>query len=140
MQRDRQHAHKARKPISAGGRRLRGDQDVDARNEGDHHDDGLFAMQGVFELASKIRGRRSTTRTSTSHSPKAAQRAGIEHAKAKEGAAYLGRKPNYTRQQFTTTTRSASRIAKETALSRQTIYRIKDDPSGAEAGLAARGT
>jgi len=32
-----------------------GDQDVDARNYDDHHDDGLFAMQGVFELASKIR-------------------------------------------------------------------------------------
>jgi len=31
---------------------------------------------------------------------KAAQRAGIEHAKANEAAAYLGRKPSYTRQQF----------------------------------------
>lgn len=28
---------------------------------------------------------------------KAAQRAGIEHARAKDGAAYLGRKPSYTR-------------------------------------------
>src|SRR5262245_44555171 len=31
---------------------------------------------------------------------KAAQRAGIEHAKATDGASYLGRKPSYTRNQF----------------------------------------
>jgi putative DNA-invertase from lambdoid prophage Rac len=31
---------------------------------------------------------------------KAAQRAGTDHARAKDGAASLGRKPNYTRQQF----------------------------------------
>jgi hypothetical protein len=31
---------------------------------------------------------------------KAAQRAGIEHAKAKDGAAYLGRKPSNAYQQF----------------------------------------
>ena len=30
-------------------------------------------------------------------------------------------------------------IAKETGLSRQTVYRIKDDPAGAEAALAAWG-
>ncbi len=30
-------------------------------------------------------------------------------------------------------------IAKETGLTRQTIYRIKDDPAGAEAALAAWG-
>jgi putative DNA-invertase from lambdoid prophage Rac len=28
-------------------------------------------------------------------------------------------------------------IAKETGLTRQTVYRIKDDPAGAEAALAA---
>jgi hypothetical protein len=31
-------------------------------------------------------------------------------------------------------------IAKESSVSRQTIYRIKDDPAGAEAALAAWGT
>jgi hypothetical protein len=30
-------------------------------------------------------------------------------------------------------------IAKETRLTRQTVYRIKDDPAGAEAVLAAWG-
>jgi putative DNA-invertase from lambdoid prophage Rac len=32
-----------------------------------------------------------------------------------------------------------ARIAKETRLSRQTVYRIKDDPTAAEAALAAWG-
>jgi putative DNA-invertase from lambdoid prophage Rac len=69
---------------------------------------------------------------------KAAQKAGIEHAKAKDGAAYLGRKPSYTRQQFdqvrTLLGQDAvgiARIAKEARLSRQIVYRIKDDPVGA---------
>jgi putative DNA-invertase from lambdoid prophage Rac len=77
---------------------------------------------------------------------KAAQRAGIQHGKANEAAAYLGRKPSYTRQQFAMVrnmlghdTVGIARIAKETGLSRQTIYRIKDDPAGAEATLAAWG-
>jgi len=30
-------------------------------------------------------------------------------------------------------------IAKETGLTRQTVYRIKDEPAGAEAALAAWG-
>jgi putative DNA-invertase from lambdoid prophage Rac len=77
---------------------------------------------------------------------KAAQRAGIEHAKAKDGTAYLGRKPSYTRAQFAQVrhmlgqeTLGIARIAKETGLNRQTVYRIKDDPAGAEAALAAWG-
>jgi putative DNA-invertase from lambdoid prophage Rac len=32
-----------------------------------------------------------------------------------------------------------ARIARETGLTRQTVYRIKDDPSAAEAALAAWG-
>jgi putative DNA-invertase from lambdoid prophage Rac len=77
---------------------------------------------------------------------KAAQRAGIEHARAKDGAAYLGRKPSYTRRQFdqarTLLGREAvgiARIAQETGLTRQTVYRIKDDPAGADASLAVWG-
>jgi hypothetical protein len=34
---------------------------------------------------------------------------------------------------------SIATIAKKTSLTRQTIYRIKDDPAGAEAVLAAWG-
>jgi DNA invertase Pin-like site-specific DNA recombinase len=77
---------------------------------------------------------------------KAAQQAGIEHAKAhgskSGGVAFMGRKPSYTREQLTMveTMLSAagiSAIAKATGLTRQTIYRIKDDPAAAEAALTA---
>jgi len=77
---------------------------------------------------------------------KAAQRAGIEHAKQHEDRAYLGRKPSFTRQQFETVRDmlgqqavGIAQIAKQTGLSRQTVYRIKDDPASADAALAAWG-
>ena len=77
---------------------------------------------------------------------KAARRAGIAHAKGKDDSPYLGRKPSYTRKQFATVQTmlgqdavGIARIAKETGLSRQAVYRIKDDPTAAEAALAAWG-
>jgi DNA invertase Pin-like site-specific DNA recombinase len=77
---------------------------------------------------------------------KAAQRAGIEHAKAHGDRAYLGRKPSYTRAQLDHVRAmlgqeavGIARIAAETGLTRQTVYRIKDDPGGAEAALVAWG-
>jgi putative DNA-invertase from lambdoid prophage Rac len=72
---------------------------------------------------------------------KEAQRAGIEHAKA-NGEGYRGRKPSYTREQLRMVqdmlgqAANPSTIAKATSLSRQTVYRIKDDPAAAEAALA----
>lgn len=72
-----------------------------------------------------------------------AQRAGIDHARANGEARYLGRKPSYNRSQFESVTamlgQSAgmSTVAKETGLSRQTIYRIQNDPTAAEAALSA---
>jgi hypothetical protein len=72
------------------------------------------------------------------------QRAGIEHAKQKDDRAYLGRKPSYTRDQFNKVRDLLARcgvgiaqVAKETGLTRQTVYRIKDDPAGSEAALVA---
>jgi putative DNA-invertase from lambdoid prophage Rac len=77
---------------------------------------------------------------------KLAQRAGIERAKASEANAYRGRKPSYTRKQFDAARAllaqervTVGTVATETGLSRQTVYRIKDDPAGAEAALAAWG-
>jgi DNA invertase Pin-like site-specific DNA recombinase len=77
---------------------------------------------------------------------KAAQRAGIEHAKRHDDRAYLGRKPSFTRAQLAKVRNmlgqeavGIARIAKETGLTRQTIYRIKDDPAAAEEALAAWG-
>jgi putative DNA-invertase from lambdoid prophage Rac len=75
---------------------------------------------------------------------KLAQRAGIERAKASADNPYRGRKPSYTRKQFDMARAllaqervNVGAIAEETGLSRQTVYRIKDDPLGAEAALAA---
>ena len=73
---------------------------------------------------------------------KEAQRAGIEHAKARADA-YRGRKPSFTRRQLAqvrdmlTTGTSISMIAKTTGLSRQAIYRLRDDPAWAEGVLKA---
>jgi putative DNA-invertase from lambdoid prophage Rac len=65
---------------------------------------------------------------------------------AKSDSTYLGRKPSFTREQFAKVRDmlgqqavGVARIAEETGLSRQTIYRIKDDPAGSEAALAAWG-
>ncbi|MBN9445114.1 recombinase family protein [Bosea sp. (in: a-proteobacteria)] len=72
---------------------------------------------------------------------KAAQTAGIEHAKANGGNAYRGRKPSFTRTQMETVRdmlaqdAGISVIAKSTGLSRQAIYRVKDAPAEAEAAL-----
>ncbi|PKR88125.1 recombinase [Pleomorphomonas diazotrophica] len=75
---------------------------------------------------------------------KEARRGAIEAAKAIEGK-YLGRKPSYSREGLTTVldmlslNKGASEIAKATGLSRQAVYRIKEDPAGAEKALVAWG-
>ena len=73
-----------------------------------------------------------------------AQRAGIAHAKA-QGNSYRGRKPSYSRAQLDAMRAMLAQgdgvtiIAKATKLSRQTVYRIQNDPAAAEAVLAAWG-
>lgn len=75
---------------------------------------------------------------------KEAQRAGIEHAKAKADK-YRGRKPSYTRKQLEDVLAMAGRgegtsaIAKATGLSRQTVLRIKADPAEAHRLMALWG-
>jgi DNA invertase Pin-like site-specific DNA recombinase len=72
---------------------------------------------------------------------KEAQKAGIAHAKEKEDS-YRGRKPSFDRQQFQTTVdligkgMGISEISKASGLSRQTVYRIKDDVAASEKSLA----
>jgi DNA invertase Pin-like site-specific DNA recombinase len=73
---------------------------------------------------------------------KEAQRAGIAHAKS-NGRKYLGRKPSYSAEDVSRVLgllgegRTPSAISKELGLSRQAIYRIKEDPSGAFATAQA---
>ncbi|MDH3032104.1 recombinase family protein [Methylobacterium fujisawaense] len=83
----------------------------------------------------------AATAQAQAEATKEAQRAGIDHAKAKEDA-YRGRKPSFTREQFDAVTgalgqgRGVSDIATTTGLSRQTVYRIRDNAAEAEAALA----
>jgi putative DNA-invertase from lambdoid prophage Rac len=102
------------------------------------------AMQKAVRDA--LIGFMAATAQAQAEATKAAQKAGIEYAKGKDEAKYLGRKPSYTRQQFTVVRQmldqdsiGIARIAKETGLTRQTVYRIKGDPTAAEAALAAWG-
>jgi DNA invertase Pin-like site-specific DNA recombinase len=86
----------------------------------------------------------AATAQAQAEATKAAQRAGIEHAKANGERSYLGRKPTYARDQLAQVQEMLGQhgiaaIAKETGLTRQTVYRIKDDPAAAEAALAAWG-
>jgi putative DNA-invertase from lambdoid prophage Rac len=88
----------------------------------------------------------AATSQAQAEAAKVGQRAGIEHAKQHGDRAYIGRKPSYTRVQFNEVRDmlgqhavGIAQIAKETGLTRQTVYRIKDDPAGAEAALVAWG-
>jgi DNA invertase Pin-like site-specific DNA recombinase len=86
----------------------------------------------------------AATAQAQAEATKEAQRAGIEHAKA-EGSVYRGRKPSYSREQFALVRDllnqgiNVSAISKTTGLTRQTVYRLKDDPAAAEAALAEWG-
>lgn len=86
----------------------------------------------------------AATAEAQAEATKEAQRAGIAHAKAKDDA-YRGRKPSFTRQQVDTVRDLLSKetqiaeVARVTGLSRQTVYRIKDDPQGTEKALALWG-
>ena len=84
----------------------------------------------------------AATAQAQAEATKAAQRAGIAHAKAQEGAiAYRGRRPTFSRKDVGTVDAmlavgsSVSAIAEVTGLSRQTVYRIRDDRAEAEAAL-----
>jgi putative DNA-invertase from lambdoid prophage Rac len=84
----------------------------------------------------------AATAQAQAEATKAAQKAGIAHAKQQPELKYRGRKPSYTRIQFDIVRamldqhQGASAIAKVAHLSRQTIYRIEQDPAAAEAVLA----
>lgn len=83
----------------------------------------------------------AATAQAQAEATKEAQRAGIDHAKGREDA-YRGRKPSFTREQFDAVRDSlgqgigVSEIAVATGLSRQTVYRIRDNAVEAEAALA----
>jgi putative DNA-invertase from lambdoid prophage Rac len=88
----------------------------------------------------------AATAEAQAEATKEAQRAGIAHAKANcDVRACKGRKPSYSPEQFENAqamlgkSGSVGEVARATGLTRQTVYRIKDDPAAAEAALATWG-
>jgi DNA invertase Pin-like site-specific DNA recombinase len=86
----------------------------------------------------------AATAQAQAEATKAAQRAGIDAARAREGSTrYLGRKPSFTHEQLIATQEALAQgtapavIARSVGISRQTVYRIKDDPMACLAALVA---
>lgn len=86
----------------------------------------------------------AATAQAQAEATKIAQRAGIDAAMTK-GDRYLGRKPSFTEDQLEAVLELSSQgtrvseIATATALSRQTVYRIKSDPAAAHKALEVWG-
>jgi DNA invertase Pin-like site-specific DNA recombinase len=72
---------------------------------------------------------------------KISQKAGIQHARTMTPEKYRGRRPSFTRDQLTVVLErsqlgdSVTEIATAAAVSRQTVYRIQDNPAAASAAL-----
>lgn len=86
----------------------------------------------------------AATAQAQAEATKEAQKAGIEFAKKNDdGTKYRGRKPTFDLDSFTRASEqlnsgeSISAVAKTTGLSRQTIYRIKNNPEKQLAALQA---
>ena len=85
----------------------------------------------------------AATAQAQAEATKEAQKAGIEAARENKPQAYRGRKPSYSREQFTLVqdmlaggAAGTSEIARATKLTRQTVLRIRNDMTEAEAALA----
>ncbi|MGA4551041.1 recombinase family protein [Methylorubrum aminovorans] len=95
--------------------------------------DGATADPIQMAVRDALIGFMAATAQAQAEATKEAQRAGINHAKGREGA-YRGRKPSYSGSQLETVCAMQSQgatvatIAKATGLSRQTIYRIVGSP------------
>lgn len=87
----------------------------------------------------------AATAQAQAEATKEAQKVAIATIKARDDGTYKGRKPSFSRDQMTEVMdmdgkgSSVSEIAKATGLSRQTVYRIRDDAAGAEKALATWG-
>jgi len=85
----------------------------------------------------------AATAQAQAEATKSAQRAGIDHKRRAQPSAYLGRKPSYDRPTFdrirlalgSASPPSLSVIAKAEGLSKQTVFRLKQDPQAALAAL-----
>jgi DNA invertase Pin-like site-specific DNA recombinase len=89
----------------------------------------------------------AATAQAQAEATKSAQRPGIDHKRRAQPNAYLGRKPSYDRAIFdrirlaldSASPPSLSAIAKAEGLSKQAVFRLKQDPQAALAALEAWG-
>ena len=89
----------------------------------------------------------AATAQAQAEATKSAQRAGIDHSRKVKRNAYLGRKPSYDRATFdrirlaldSASPPSLSAIARAERLSKQTVFRLKQDPQAALDALTAWG-
>jgi putative DNA-invertase from lambdoid prophage Rac len=89
----------------------------------------------------------AATAQAQAEAAKSAQRAGIEYSRMVKRNTYLGRKPSYDRATFdrirlalgSASPPSLSVIAKAERLSKQTVFRLKQDPQAALAALGRVG-
>jgi putative DNA-invertase from lambdoid prophage Rac len=89
----------------------------------------------------------AATAQAQAEATKSAQRAGIDYKRRAQPSVYLGRKPSYDRATFdriklaldSASPPSLSAIAKAERLSKQTVFRLKQDPQAASAALDAWG-
>jgi putative DNA-invertase from lambdoid prophage Rac len=89
----------------------------------------------------------AATAQAQAEATKSAQRAGIDHSRMVKRGAYLGRKPSYDRATFdrirlaldSANPPSLSAIAKAEGISKQTVFRLKQNPLAALAALEAWG-
>ena len=86
----------------------------------------------------------AATAQAQAEATKVAQRGGIEAARARlDERNYLGRKPSFGRKELAAVLDGLAlgtppaTIARDAGVSRQTVYRIKEDPAAAEAALAS---
>jgi putative DNA-invertase from lambdoid prophage Rac len=89
----------------------------------------------------------AATAQAQAEATKSAQRAGIDYKRRAQPSAYLGRKPSYDRATFdrirlaldSANSPSLSVVAKAEGLSKQTVFRLKQNPQAALAALDAWG-
>jgi hypothetical protein len=89
----------------------------------------------------------AATKQAQAEATKSAQRAGIDHKRQAQPNAYLGRKPSYDRATFdrirlaldSASPPSLSVIAKAEGLSKQAVFRLKQDPLAALAAWGCDG-
>ena len=87
----------------------------------------------------------AATAQAQAEATKEAQKAGIENAKAFGDGRYKGRKPSFTKEQLEAVIellgqgKRPTDVAIEAGVSRQTVYRVKDDPAWAMGVLTTWG-